>query len=315
MITVVALNPAVDKTFFIDGFEAGGHYRVRGNIVKSAGGKGINVSRVASILGEKVTTVGFRAGETGRWLESELKSMGTDVKLINVEGESRTTINIIDKSRKLETEVIEPGPFISGHDFDGFLDIYKKLLHKTKILICTGGLPEGIPSNIYRTLIEMAKPFGIITLLDAVDDVLAEGIKAKPSMIKPNLRELLDYTGKELDSIDDIMNSCRNIESEGVGTTVASLGREGALLVGNNLCLYSKAPVVDAVNTIGCGDSMIAGFAVGYLRGYTISESLKLAMACAVSNTQFMEVGMVSLEMVAKYMNQINIEKLYGQFE
>jgi 1-phosphofructokinase/tagatose 6-phosphate kinase len=315
MITVIALNPAVDKTFFIDGFEAGRHYRVRKNIVKSAGGKGINVSRVASILGEKVTAVGFKAGETGRWLESELQTMGADVKFIPVEGESRTTINIIDKSSNLETEVIEPGPFVNEHDLDRFMDIYKKLLQNTKILICTGGLPEGVPSDIYRVLIEMAKPFGIITILDAANDVLSEGIKAKPHLVKPNLRELLDYTGKELNGIDDIMNSCRHIVAEGVRTTVASLGGDGALLAENDLCLYSRAPVVEAVNTIGCGDSMIAGFAVGFRRGYTMEESLKLAMACAVSNTQFMEVGLVSMEMVGKYMEEISIEKLFGKIE
>jgi 1-phosphofructokinase/tagatose 6-phosphate kinase len=195
------------------------------------------------------------------------------------------------------------------------MDSFKKLLPETKILICTGGIPQGISVDIYRILMEMAKPFGIKTILDAENDVLKEGIKAKPDLVKPNLRELLNYSGRELKNMDDIMRSCKSIVSEGVATIVASLGKDGALLLDNSLALYSKAPNVDVVNTIGCGDSMVAGFAVGFMRGYTISESLKLAMACAVSNTQFMEVGTINREFVSQYLEKIYVEKLHEKAE
>lgn len=308
MITVVVLNPAVDKTFFVSNFNAGGHYRIRNeNIVKSAGGKGINVSRVAAILGEKVTAVGFKAGDTGNWLESQLACTGVGTGFITVEGESRTTINIIDKSSRTETEVIEKGPKIQGFQLDKFMDAFKNIIKKTKVLVCTGGLPEGIPDNIYRTLIDLAKPYGIKTILDASNEVLKEGIKAGPDLVKPNLRELSKYTGRELKSMDDILGSCRKIVNEGARIAVASLGKDGALLVTADTVLHSKPPKVDAVNAIGSGDSMIAGFAASILRGYPLTEALKLGMACGTANTQFMEVGLISRQLVEKYTHEIDV--------
>jgi 1-phosphofructokinase/tagatose 6-phosphate kinase len=309
MITVVVLNPAVDKTFFVSNFYAGGHYRIKNeNIVKSAGGKGINVSRVAAILGEKVTAVGFKAGDTGEWLESQLSCLGVDTRFITVGGQSRTTINIIDKSSGTETEVIEKGPEIQGFELDKFLDAFKQTIHNTRVLVCTGGLPEGIPADIYRTLIEIARPYGIKTILDASNEVLKEGIKAQPDLVKPNLRELSKYTGRELKSTEDILQSCRNMIDQGARIVVASLGREGALMVTGDTVLHSKPPEVEAVNAIGSGDSMIAGFAASMLRGYPLTEAFKLGMACGVANTQFMEVGLIDSELVEKYAQRITVD-------
>ncbi len=308
MITVVVLNPAVDKTFFIDNFNAGGNYRVKcGNIVKSAGGKGINVSRVASILGEKVCAIGFKAGNSGDWLESQLADLGVDTCFIAVEGESRTTVNIIDRSQKTETEVIESGPLVKGIELDKFFDVYKQLLYKTKVLVCTGGLSEGVPEDIYKKLIDMARPFGIKSILDAGNEALREGIKAKPALVKPNLRELSEYTGKEIKSTDDALHSCRHMLSEGAGIVVASLGKEGALLAVNDVILHSEPPRLETVNAIGSGDSMVAGFAVSILRDYPLAEAFRLGMACAAANTRFMEVGLISSQLVDKYSKEITI--------
>ncbi|HHW49777.1 MAG TPA: 1-phosphofructokinase family hexose kinase [Clostridiaceae bacterium] len=309
MITALSLSPAVDKIYFIDGFETGKLYRVR-NIVKSAGGKGINVARVCSILGEKVNLVGFKAGETGEWLESQLKRMGVNTCFIEVEGESRTNINIIDNVKNLETEVLEIGPTIRREDIESFMDEFEKVLKDTAVLVCSGGLPEGIPVNFYRILIEKAKFYGTKTILDSSGEMLSEGIKAAPYMVKPNLRELGVYAGKKLDNISDIIEACKSIINAGVEIVVTSMGAQGALLVSKDEIMRAKVPDIEVVNTIGSGDSTVAGCAAGIIRGYSLEKTLRLGMACAVANTQFKEIGYISMELVDKFFNEILVERL-----
>ena len=308
MITTLSLSPAVDKIYFVDDFKAGGLYRVS-NIVKSAGGKGINVARVASILGETVCCLGFKAGDTGSWLESELKKLGVGTAFVEVKGESRTNNNIIDRASGTETEVLEIGPFIDEKSIEKFLGIFMETLPATDVLVCSGGLPEGVTRDFYRTLIDMAKPLGVKVILDTSNEMLEEGIKAQPYMIKPNLRELGRYAGKKLESTEDIVKTCREIIAGGVNTVVASLGGGGAYFVTGDLVLYSPVPRVEPVNTIGSGDSMVAGCAAALSRGYAPADILKLGMACAVANTQYMEIGYVSSEMVDRYIGEIIIEE------
>lgn len=309
MITALSLSPAVDKIYFIPDFESGKLYRVN-DIVKSAGGKGINVARVASILGERVCSIGFKAGETGDWLQSQLNSMGVDTYFINVEGESRTNINIIDKTNNKETEVLEVGPEISEDDIESFMHEYKRVLNNTSILVCSGGLPEGIPVDFYRQLIEEAKTYGVKTILDTSNETFVEGIKAGPYMIKPNLRELSTFAGKRLENRTDIIDVCKEIVNNGVEIVVTSMGDRGALLVSEEEVLYAIVPNVEVVNTIGSGDSTVAGCAAGLKRGYSPERMLKLGMACAIANTQFREIGFVTTELVERFNTEIRIERL-----
>lgn len=309
MITTLSLSPAVDKIYFVDGFETGKLYRVR-EIVKSAGGKGINVSRVASLLGERVTSIGFKAGDTGEWLEAQLKASGVHAEFIEVPGESRTNNNIIDRLNNAETEVLEIGPYISEDYLSRFLEVFKRVLVNTKVLVCSGGMPEGVPADFYRKLIDIAKQHGVKTVLDTSNEMLEEGIKAKPDIVKPNKRELSKYVSRQLNGINEIIEACRCIISDGVKIVTASLGGEGAILVTEDSALYAKPPEVDVVNTIGSGDSMVAGLAAGMARGYSLEEMFRLGMASAVANTQFREIGVVNGELVEKYLKEIKIQRM-----
>lgn len=310
MITALSLSPAVDKIYHIDNFEAGGLFRLEHPAVKSAGGKGINVARVASLLGEKVACAGFKAGYTGEWLEAELVRMGVEARFISVEGESRTNSNIIDRIRGTETEILEVGPEIPESEKERFLALFKELLRKTSVLVCSGGLPKGVSTDFYKVLINMAKTEGTKVLLDSSSKVLEEGIKARPYLIKPNRKELSLHAGKELVSMGDIIEACRSINGTGVEYVAASLGKEGALLVTSHQALYVKSPEIEIQNTIGSGDSMVAGIAVGLDRGMTVEKAFLLGTACAVANTQFVEIGVVTKELVEKYLRQIKVVEL-----
>ena len=309
MITTIVLNPAVDKIYFVDNFQAGGLFRVK-ETIRSAGGKGINVSRVIRALGGEVLSIGFKGGHTGEWLVRQLKNLGVLTEFIEVEGESRTNNNIIDPISGAETEVLETGPLITREDLKKFFSVYDGALKKAKVIVCSGGLPAGVENDIYKTLIIKAKEYNTKVILDSSGEVLRQGIEAKPYMIKPNLRELGSLVNRDLKEISDVLEACRCIQREGVEIVLASLGEKGAILVSKESVFRVYVPHIEVANTIGCGDSMVAGFAAGLSKGLELEESLRLGSACGVNNAQFAEIGVVKMDEVNILIKEVRIEKI-----
>ncbi len=309
MITVLSLSPAVDKIYVIDNFEAGSLYRV-GNSLQSAGGKGINVARVLSLLGTRVEVLGFKAGSTGEWIEKSLFELGTKTDFINVEGQSRTNINIIDKINNRETEILEEGPVIKLQAWEAFLEKFRAVMANTEVLVCSGGLPKGLGQDTYARLIAEAGRFGTKAVLDSSGDVLALGIEAAPYLIKPNIRELSSYFNTSFADDVEIIAACHKIIEKGVQVVVVSLGDQGALLVTGNKGWKALPLEIEAVNTIGSGDSMVAGISKGIAEGLPIEECFRLGCACAVSNTEFLEIGLIDTERVNTLLKNIVIKEI-----
>jgi len=307
MITTVVLNPAVDKIYFADDFHAGGLFRVK-ETIRSAGGKGINVSRVIRSLGQEVLSIGFKGGHTGEWLVGQLEKIGAKTGFVEVDGESRTNNNIIDRSNKTETEVLETGPLITEQNMKEFISIYERVIKKTKVLVCSGGLPSGVENDIYKRLIIEAKKYDVKVILDTSGEVLKQGIEAKPYLIKPNLRELGNLVNRELKEISDVLEACRCIQRKGVEIVLASLGEKGAILVSKDKRFRVCIPCKQVVNTIGCGDSMVAGFAVALSKGLEVEDAVRLGCACGVNNAQYAEIGTVKSDEVNKLIKEVRIE-------
>jgi 1-phosphofructokinase/tagatose 6-phosphate kinase len=310
MLLALSLSPAWDKIIYIDGFEPGKLYRI-GKVTGSAGGKGNNVARVARQLGEQVRVAGFVAGRTGKLLEAAMKELGINTSFIEVEGESRTNINIIDSSDNRETELLEAGPTIGAASVRAFMDVFSGLLPETDVLICSGGLPDGLPAGFYNKFIGAAAEKNIKVLFDSSGEVFKQGIKASPYLVKPNLRELVQYAGRSLVNTSEIIDVARQLlNKHGITIAVVSMGSEGALLVTADRVLRGRVPEVSAVNTIGSGDSMVAGLATAISRGYDIMSMFRLGLACSVANTQSEGAGSVDRELVGQYSGQIDIEVL-----
>lgn len=309
MITVLSLSPAVDKIYIIDNFEAGGLYRV-GNCLQSAGGKGINVSRVAKMLGAQVRALGFKAGSTGQWLEKCLLDLGIQTGFVAVDGLSRTNNNIIDKVNKRETEILEEGPVISGPAWEIFMESFMQSVAESSVLVCSGGLPKGLGSDTYAKLIAEANKIGVKTILDSSGDVLKQGIRACPYLIKPNLRELSMHFNTTFENDKQIVDACKTVIKCGVKVVVTSLGEKGALLVTEEETWKAPPIKVDVLNTIGSGDSMVAGIARGLAEGLPITKSFELGCACAASNTEFFDIGRVDTERVDHLQQRLIIEQI-----
>ena len=309
MITTIVLNPAIDKIYFVDNFEAGELYRIKDTFI-SAGGNGINVARVARALGENVSCVGFKAGRTGLWLEDQIRKLGVDTHFIEVEGESRTNNNIIDRARRRETELLEVGPYIPPEDLKKFMKLYEELLDETDVVVCSGGLPQGVATDLYGTMIGMAKSCNVRVLLDASGEILMRGMKTKPYMIKPNLRELNILFNKKLYDIGDIARACKDITYSGIEVVIASLGDRGAVMVTKDKSLWARVPQINEINPIGSGDSMVAGFASGLLSKCSLEEAFILASACGVNNAQHHGIGVVDRSEADLLVKSIQLERI-----
>ncbi len=309
MITALSLSPAVDRIYMIENFTPGSLYRV-GNCLQSAGGKGINVSRVLKTLGARVRVLGFKAGHTGHWLEKSLEDLGAETDLITVEGQSRTNNNIIDKVNGLETEILEEGPTIDNEAWEVFLRKFRSCLRDTKVLVCSGGLPSGLGADTYACLIREAGEAGVKTILDSSGEVLKQGVEAGPYLIKPNLKELCTYFNRQLAEDAQIVEACREILKKGVSIVVISLGERGALLVSEEKVLKAHPVEVKAVNTIGSGDSMVAGISLGLAEELPLEECFRLGCACAASNTEFIKIGVIDEGRVERLKREIAIYEL-----
>ena len=309
MILTVTLNAAIDKRYVVDNFKTGEVNRVK-ECTYVPGGKGLNVSKPASIYGAKVVATGFVGGHAGAYIEDALKPFGIKSAFYHVAAESRSCINIWDEVNQVQTEFLEPGFTLTESDFAGFEEKFRTLVKEAKVVAMSGSVPKGLDGTAYQRLVKIVKDAGIPVILDTSGKLLEMGLEAAPTMIKPNIDEIRMLTGKNCDDIQDIINAAREIHAKGVKIVAVSLGSDGSLVVGDEGIFRARVPKIDAVNTVGCGDSMIAGFALGLSKGLTLPETLKLASAISAAAAMREETGFFVKEDMEKLLPQIEITKL-----
>lgn len=316
-IIVVCLSPAIDRNYKLPILTPGALHRCE-NPILSAGGKGVNVARVLSLLGAQVHCLGFFAGENGKYIISDLQQHNVVVDSIALKGETRSSLNLLDQSTGKETEILEAGPVVYPDNMEMFLNRFHQILFRETtppIVIFSGGVPRGLPNSVYEDLIGIAKTYRAECFLDSSKEALSYGVKAHPYLIKPNMRELSFITNKmfnistaiDENLIKEIYYETRIFEIPLIAVT---LGIEGSLLCVDSKVLYIHPLELQAVNTIGSGDSFVAGLAFGRANQYTWKQMLELATACAASNALFEQVGFIDLQQVKDFQNKVITEEI-----
>lgn len=311
-ILSITLNPAIDKVYEIDDFRIGSVFRPHA-MTATAGGKGLNVARVAFMLGEPVIATGFIGGGNGRFIEQKVNETGITAEFIPIQGESRICIAVMDQKNNTSTEVLEPGPIIAPEECEKFFRHYRQLLNDCAVIIASGSLPQGVPSDFYRKLIEIANSQNIRFILDTSGESLEQGIKSLPAMIKPNLEEMEKLIKFDLTTLDVQAAAVIMLRQRGIMMPCITLGKNGCIAGLPDGVYHFYGPSIDVVNTVGSGDSFVAGCAVGHARNMKPVEIIKLGMASGMANTQFFQTGMISLELVSQFYEQIqfNIVKKF----
>lgn len=306
-IMTVTLNPAVDKTYTTQGVIVGNVNRMR-TVVKIAGGKGVNVTKILRQYGYDVAATGFLGGYSGRFIEEELVKRGAQCCFIHVAGETRNNMNILADDGYV-TEILEPGPVISQEEKEAFLAQYDAMLPECGLVILSGSVAQGVDVGIYETLITRAAALYVPVYLDSSAESLCLGMRAKPQMIKPNWRELEYIMGRRITDREQIVESARLLCSEGIPRVVVSLGSKGLVSITENGVLYARTNGIVPVNTVGCGDSVVASYAMSYVDGETEEQAIMRACAISAANATTAESANIPLETARELMNKIIVEK------
>ena len=303
MIYTVTFNPAIDYVINVDNFKPGEVNRVASE-EKFAGGKGINVSRVLNNLGVKSKALGFIGGFTGKFIIDSLEAQGVDTDFVQVTGDTR--INVKLKSNE-ETEINGGGPVITEEDLQKLFNIIGKL-GADDYLVLAGNVQSSVPRDIYSVIQEKCASNNVKVIVDTTGDALVATLKNKPFLIKPNNHELGEIFNVELEKREDIIKYAQKLRDMGAVNVIISMAEKGALLICDS-GVYHASPAKGTVqNSVGAGDSVIAGFLASYSKNSDIIEAFRWG-ATSGSATAFSK-DLCKKEDVEYYLPQVTVTKL-----
>lgn len=280
MIYTVTFSPSVDYIIHIGEIKSGAVNRTDSEQI-CFGGKGINVSLILAQLDTKSTAMGFTAGFTGDAIEDYLKKSGISTDFVHLDnGFSR--INVKIKSGE-ETEINGRGADIPQEKLDEFFGRLDNL-KDGDTLILAGSIPKSVPDDIYERILAYTAEKSVRTVVDAEKTLLTRTLKYKPFLIKPNHIELGEIFGRQLETVDEIVRCARELKAMGAVNVLVSRAEKGAVLVDESGEVHVAEAYSGTVrNSVGAGDSMLAGFIAGYSKGY--DYALKLAVASGSATT------------------------------
>lgn len=301
MIYTVTFNPAIDYVVRLDSpLKTGAVNRAAGEDCV-LGGKGINVSGVLAQLGVESVALGFIAGETGAWLQRGLAAQGLHTDFITLD-KGMTRINVKIKAGE-ETELNGAGPDIPEAAMQA-LEAKLDALQQDDVLILAGSIPACLPQSTYERLLARLQGRGVRTVVDATRDLLVKVLPYHPFLIKPNNHELSEITGRELTTDEELVTAAASLQAQGARNVLVSMAGDGALLVDENGAVHRiGCPKGKVLNSVGAGDSMVAGFVAGYLRTGDYRYALRLGTACG-SATAF-SVGLARRETIEALLETI----------
>lgn len=309
MILTITLNPAVDISYKLEQFSLDTVNRV-GDVSKTAGGKGLNVARVLQQLGEVVAASGFLGGSLGDFIRSQIGLLAIQDFFVGIAGETRNCIAIIHEGQ--QTELLEAGPVISNQEAAIFLEKFTGIVQQVDIVTISGSLPKGLPSDFYTKMVEIANEHDTRVLLDSNGALLTSIVKSenKPYLIKPNAEELADLLGKK--SLDEVQirQALTSSLFADIPWVVVTLGADGAIIKYGDHLYRVTAPKVEAINPVGSGDSVVAGFAAGFSRGLIGEELMKFGLSMGVLNAMEEKTGYIDVEKMAWVVEQMHVEKI-----
>lgn len=317
MIYTVTFNPSLDYIVGVDGFKTGKVNRTAEELILP-GGKGINVSIVLQNLGMESIPLGFAGGFTGEEIRRLLKERKVEEQFVRVKkGISRINVKLRslenmpdgEKTVSEESEINGMGPEISGEELETF---YRQLdtLQKGDILVLAGSIPTVLPPTIYRDIMKRLQKRKVMIVVDATKDLLVNVLEYHPFLIKPNNYELGEIFGVTLQTKEDVVLYAKKLQEMGAGNVLVSMAGDGAVLVAEDESVYrAEAPEGRVRNSVGAGDSMVAGFLYGYLNSGTYEDAFYYGI-CSGSASAFSEnlATRKEVENLLKKMKQQNME-------
>ncbi|MDQ0208328.1 1-phosphofructokinase [Alkalicoccobacillus murimartini] len=303
MIYTVTLNPAVDYFVELDDLKPGQVNRSRKEH-KAPGGKGINVSRVLKRLGHSSQTLGFIGGFTGDYIIHTLQEEDIKTSFVEVDGDTR--INIKMKGTE-ETELNGTSPEITQSHLSQLNEQLDRLT-ESDILVLAGSVPGSLEKNIYTEWIHRVKKNGVKVFLDTSGHPLIDAVEAAPTFIKPNHHELSELVGAEINTPEESLPYVKELTAKGIDYVFVTFAGDGAVLGTKEQVLFATTPKGTVQNSVGAGDSTLAGFLAASHKDVSLEEAFRFAVASG-SSTAFSK-GFCELSHVEELMEQVKITVL-----
>ena len=308
MIYSVTLNPSIDFIVRVKDFQLGETNRAyEDNFF--AGGKGIMVSKLLKNVKTNCVNLGFLGGFTGTFIEQNLKKLNILSDFVTVNENTRVNVKL---KTETETEINCQGPKISDNEKEEFLDKIRKI-KSDDFVILSGSVPSNLGNDFYITIIEILNKNGVKFTLDSSGETFSKSLKYKPFLIKPNKDELKEYARIEFKNNQEIVNYVRENLVDKAEHVIISLGGEGALYIDKNFSLFAYPLRVkeNVVNTVGAGDSVVAGFVNYMLKHNDVERAFRFAVACGTATSFSEDIG--ELNFIEEIYNKLVIErKCYG---
>lgn len=302
MIYTVTANPSIDYILRLDAIDLGNVNRCNYD-AKLPGGKGINVSRILQELGYDSCALGFLGGFTGQFVEKALKNSGLHERFTRIQDDTR--INVKIKAEE-ETELNAVGPHISEEEIEAFSKQFDKL-NAGDIVVFAGSLPACLPETFYFDLIQKVRQQDAEFVIDTTGEKLLQTLEFNPLVVKPNNHELAELFATTFNDMDDIVSAAKKLLEKGAQHVLVSMAGDGGLLVTHDGVWRSFAPTGTVINSVGAGDSMIAGFTGTFAHTHDALEAFRYGLACG-SATAFSE-DLASRAKIDEILPKIQIEK------
>ena len=309
MITCVSLNPSIDRTLAVPRLVSGGLNRVASQ-TDVAAGKGVNVALAAAALGERAACIGFMYREGARLFEERLAGAGVAGDFVMCDGAVRVNVKVLDEERGEITEINSSGAPVTEAQLAQMAELALRHARNSGVMILSGSLPQGCPGDYYRVLGEIAGKARCRVILDADGERLRLGLAAKPFLIKPNRSELELLAGRRLETVDALLDAALGCVRAGVGVAAVSMGGDGALITDGKTALRTPGMKVEIRSTVAAGDSMIAGLAAGFGRGYSLEDAFRLGVAAATARCATPPDAFIPAELCERFAQELKVEKI-----
>ncbi|WP_251943315.1 1-phosphofructokinase [Staphylococcus sp. Marseille-Q5304] len=305
MIYTVTFNPSIDYIMVSEDFELGRLNRVT-DTQKFAGGKGINVSRVLKTLNVHSTALGFVGGFPGQFIIDTLQNASIANNFVHIDEDTRINVKL---KTQVETEINTPGPTVSHEQFETLLNQMRKT-KEHDVVIVSGSVPKSIPDDAYKQIAQITYETGAKLVVDAEKDLVKSVLEYQPLFIKPNKDELEDMFDTTIKSDEEVIKYARQIIDQGAQSVIITLGGAGAIYVDHKNSYKAEVPIDKVINTVGAGDSTVAGMVAGLESGLSIEESFKQAVASG-SATAFND-DLATYQSILEVKDKVTISALDG---
>lgn len=286
MIVTVTLNAAIDRTLVVPNFQPGQRHRASVGF-PSAGGKGINVARALKRLGAPVVGTGLAGGRTGTLLVEELTNEGILNDFVRIRHESRTSIAVLDPTSNAFTEIYEWGPEVGKEELEILREKLAYLAQRAEFVVLAGSLPRGVDTGIYGELVRDLNRRQLLAVVDAEGESLSQAVEAEPYLVSPNQQEAEALVGHEFVDEEDLAAGLDEIAELGARNVVITLPTGCYALLREDrteLRVRAVAPQVEAVSTVGAGDTLLAGFLAARVAGKSFEEAVRSAVAAGAAS-------------------------------